>query len=166
MPMSGDKVGCPSLLGQAGALTMESKADTRLVMISSLRAKAEFQRSGPQPLVGTSQRFPSKAMVTWREREEVDRGGHVPQGVAQVLGAHPTLPGLAPDPRAVSTSQVGQIKAWPSLLRRFHMQDGARALAGLHTQWFTCGLYRCGPRWQHEWGVCLTAHPPRLQPQS
>ena len=46
---------------------MESKADTRLVMISSLRAMAEFQRSGPQPFVGTSQRFPSKAMVAWME---------------------------------------------------------------------------------------------------
>lgn len=59
------KQGVPLLQGQVGALTMESKADTRLVMISSLRVKAEFQRSGPQPLVGTSQRFPSKAMVTW-----------------------------------------------------------------------------------------------------
>lgn len=57
-------------------LTMESKADTRLVMISSLRAKAEFQRSGPQPLAGTSQRFPSKAMVAWVEggREEAEVG--------------------------------------------------------------------------------------------
>jgi hypothetical protein len=48
---------------------MESKADTRLVMISSLRVKAEVQRSGPQPLAGMSQRFPSKAMVAWMEEE-------------------------------------------------------------------------------------------------
>lgn len=61
------KLSVPLLPGQAGALTMESKADTRLVMISSLRVKAEFQRSGPQPLAGMSQRFPSKAMVTWTE---------------------------------------------------------------------------------------------------
>lgn len=45
-------------------LTIESKADTRLLMSSSLRAKLEFQRSDPQPLVGMSQCFPSKAMVT------------------------------------------------------------------------------------------------------
>lgn len=53
--------------GQLRPLTMESKADTRLVMISSLRVKAEFQRSGPQPLAGMSQRFPNKAMVAWME---------------------------------------------------------------------------------------------------
>ena len=56
---------------------MESKADTRLVMISSLRAKAEVQRSGPQPLAGMSQRFPSKARVAWMEGggEQVKVGG-------------------------------------------------------------------------------------------
>lgn len=49
----------------SGSLTMESRADTRLVMISSLRANVEFQRSGPQLLAGTgpSQRF----MVTYGE---------------------------------------------------------------------------------------------------
>lgn len=45
-------------------------------MISSLRVKVEFQRSGPQPLAGMSQRFPSKAMVACMEggREEVEVG--------------------------------------------------------------------------------------------
>lgn len=56
---------CPWALFPPGQiLTMESKADTRLLMSSSLRAKVEFQRSDPQPLVGMSQCFPSKAMVT------------------------------------------------------------------------------------------------------
>lgn len=43
---------------------MESKADTRLLMSSSLWAKVEFQYWDSQLLVGMSQCFPSKAMVT------------------------------------------------------------------------------------------------------
>lgn len=53
-----------SVFSLESAEHMESKADTRLLMSSSLRAKVEFQRSDPQPLVGMSQCFPSKAMVT------------------------------------------------------------------------------------------------------
>lgn len=106
-------------LGQTGALTMESNADTRLVMISSLRVKAELQRSGPQPLVGMSQRFPNKAMVTWME------GG---RGGGRVLP--PTPPGPQ-TPRAASTSQVGRIRDWPPLSPRGHVHAGVRPPTGL-----------------------------------
>lgn len=95
---------------------MESKADTRLVMISSLRAMAEFQRSGPQPFVGTSQRFPSKAMVAWMEEGKRQRW---PWAIGHGM---PPLTRQAPGiPKATSTSQVGQIKSWPFLhLRVLH----------------------------------------------
>lgn len=56
-----------SVFSLESAEHMESKADTRLLMSSSLRAKVEFQRSDPQPLVGMSQCFPSKAMVTLQD---------------------------------------------------------------------------------------------------
>lgn len=65
-------------------------------MISSLRVKAELQRSGPQLLAGMSQRFPNKAMVTWMEGGR--GGGRVPQGVAPTANAHPN-PARPPDPQ-------------------------------------------------------------------
>lgn len=98
------KAGTSAPPGQTRALTMESKADTRLVMISSLRVKAELQRSGPQPLAGMSQRFPNKAMVTWMEGGS--GGGRVPQGMMHSADATPTPPGPR-TPRAASTSCVG-----------------------------------------------------------
>lgn len=61
-------------------------------MISSLRAKAEFQWSDPQPLAGRSQRFPSKAMVTWRGART--RGGWW----AHQEATHPNLRGLGEEP--------------------------------------------------------------------
>lgn len=85
------KAGTSAPPGRTGALTMESKADTRLVMISSLRVKAELQRSGPQPLAGMSQRFPNKAMVTWMEGGS---GG----GRDTLRGCHPN-PARPPDPQ-------------------------------------------------------------------
>lgn len=99
------KLDVPLLQGQAGALTMESKADTRLVMISSLRVKAEFQRSGPQPLAGTSQRFPSKAMITWRERGRRQRWACAIG--CGTCGNFPPQPTQLRDPKTVATSQVG-----------------------------------------------------------
>ena len=58
--------GCPVFYGISTEeyFSELSRADTSLLMSSSLRAKVEFQRSDPQPLVGMSQCFPSKAMVT------------------------------------------------------------------------------------------------------
>lgn len=102
------KLGVPLLQGQAGALTMESKADTRLVMISSLRVKAEFQRSGPQPLAGTSQRFPSKAMVTW-----IEEGRRQRWVWATGCGTRGSCPPQPAGPLGSLYCPGGTIKSWP-----------------------------------------------------
>lgn len=112
---------------------MESKADTRLVMISFFRAKAEFQRSEPQPLVGTSQRFPSKAMVTWVGEVRGRQGWACATRCGAMAAARSNLLGTC-TPRAASASPTGQSQNWPSFFLGSYMLYGIRASAGLDTQ--------------------------------
>lgn len=59
-------------------LTMESKADTKLVMISSFWGKTMFHCSGLELLRVTSRGFPASAIFTWKQEKK---------GVALLTGA-------------------------------------------------------------------------------
>lgn len=51
-------------------LTMESKADTKLVMISSFWGKTMFHCSGLELLRVTSRGFPASAIFTWKQEKK------------------------------------------------------------------------------------------------
>lgn len=119
-------------------------------MISSLRVKAELQRSGPQPLVGMSQRFPNKAMVTWREGGGGDgRAGHIQQlPTAQAPRGRLCFPGGTNQKLATSSHQ-GLIRMKASEPRQ------ARRHSRLHTAPWGHGHRR------QETGECAPRNVPR-----
>ena len=121
-------------------------------MISSLRVKAELQRSGPQPLVGMSQRFPNKAMVTWREGGGGDgRAGHIRQlPTAQAPRGRLYFPGGTNQELATSSHQ-GLV----------HTKALEPRQAWRHSRLHTTPRGH-GHRWQGDWGVHETSPKPAM----